>query len=218
MITNEATPLSAASDAVILEEAEARTWISAYCEEAAAMLRATADRCDADIWHVAQLTAQIVGAGGKVLLCGNGGSAADAQHCAAELVSSLTKSFQRPAIAAIALTTDTSFLTAYSNDYDYGGVFERQVEALGRSGDALILITTSGHSENLCRAAAMARARGITAIGLLGGTGGRLASMVDHTVIVPGSDTQHIQECHTAILHVLCSLIETQLFGRPCPR
>ncbi len=158
--------------------------------------------------------ANLLAAGGKVMLCGNGGSAADAQHWAAELVSGLDKTFARPAISAVALTTDTSFLTAYANDYGYAGTFARQVEALGKPGDALVLISTSGHSENLCRAAAEASARGILSFGLLGGDGGRLLAMVNHAIVVPGTDTQRIQECHTAILHVICFLIERHLFKR----
>src|SRR5215207_8538246 len=112
-----------------------------------------ADACANDIVQAAALIADAVTAGGKILLCGNGGSAADCQHMAAEFVSRLTADFARPAIAAIALTTDTSFLTAYANDVDFEGVFARQVEALGRSGDVLIGISTSGNSKNVLRAA-----------------------------------------------------------------
>jgi D-sedoheptulose 7-phosphate isomerase len=154
----------------------------------------------------------VLASGGKVMVCGNGGSAADAQHCAAELVSTLTKGFARPAIAAIALTTDTSFLTAYANDFEFAGVFARQVEALGRPGDALILISTSGQSENLCRAAVAAAGAQMATVGVLGGDGGPLLSRVTFAIKVPGANTQHVQECHTAILHIICALVEDRLY------
>ena len=197
-----------------LAEADLLKGIAAYFDESARMLRATGEQCTRDIAAVAVRMVEVVTAGGKIMFCGNGGSAADAQHWAAELVSGLDKTFQRPGIAAVALTTDTSFLTAYANDYGYAGTFARQVEALGRPGDALVLISTTGGSENLCRAAAEASARGISSIGLLGGDGGRLLPMVNQAIIVPGNNTQRIQECHTAILHVICEFIENHCFRR----
>jgi D-sedoheptulose 7-phosphate isomerase len=189
--------------------------VGAYFEASATVLRETGTRCSASIAAVAaRLTASVL-AGGKILLCGNGGSAADAQHGATELVSTLTRGVVRPPIAAIALTTDTSFLTAFANDYGYGGVFARQVEALGRAGDAVLLISTSGNSENLQQAAVVARQRGLVTIGLLGGSGGKLAAQVDLSIIVPSADTQHIQEAHAAVLHVICSLVERGVFPQP---
>lgn len=149
--------------------------------------------------------------GNKVLLCGNGGSAADCQHVAAEFVSRLTKDFDRPALPAIALTTDTSFLTAFANDCGYEGVFERQVDALGKAGDVLIGISTSGSSPNVVRAVAAARRLGLHTIGLLG-EGGVLASLVDCPVIVPSRNTHFIQESLLSLEHILCILVEQALF------
>ena len=150
--------------------------------------------------------------GGKLLICGNGGSAADAQHVAAELVSRLTKDFDRPGLPAIALTTDTSFLTAYANDIDFEGVFERQVQALGREGDLLIGISTSGNSPNVLRAVAYAKAHGMKTIGLTGNKG-KLSTAADCAVAVPSADTQYIQESLLAIEHIACEIVERTLFG-----
>ena len=152
--------------------------------------------------------------GRKLLLCGNGGSAADCQHMAAEFVSRLTKDFERPGLPAIALTTDTSFLTAYANDCGFEGVFARQVQALGRPGDALIGISTSGNSANVIQAMELARTTGLRTVALTG-PGGRLAKLADVAIAVPSDDTQHIQETHLAVEHLLCLLVEQALFGRP---
>jgi D-sedoheptulose 7-phosphate isomerase len=187
--------------------------IVSYFDESARVLKVTGETCSTAILDASREIAEAARAGGKILLCGNGGSAADAQHCAAELTSRLTKEFERPAIAALALTTDTSFLTAYANDYDFAGVFARQIEALGRAGDVLILISTTGNSENLCRAAAAAKDRGIRSVGLLGGDGGRLRPQVDHAIVVPSGRTGNVQEAHAAIIHVVCSLVERSLFS-----
>jgi D-sedoheptulose 7-phosphate isomerase len=151
--------------------------------------------------------------GGKLLLCGNGGSAADCQHMAAEFVSRLSTEFERPGLPAIALTTDSSFLTAYANDSGFEGVFERQVQALGKSEDVLIAISTSGNSKNVVRAVERASEMGLKSIGLLGSEG-RLSGQCDVAIAVPDPSTQHIQEAHLAIEHVLCELVEIQLFGR----
>ena len=200
------------------------TDVRAHLERSARELAATAAECEEAILEAAACMTEAVRRGGKILLCGNGGSAADAQHFAAELVGRLDRRRERPAIPALALTTDTSILTAWSNDRSFSEVFARQVEALGREGDALLLISTSGNSENLRLAAAAARERGVATIGLLGASGGSLAPGVDHAILVPADDTQHVQECHAAIAHVLCSLIEKALFpastdGRvPVPR
>lgn len=148
--------------------------------------------------------------GGKLLLCGNGGSAADAQHMAAELVSRLRKDRQRPALPALALTTDTSFLTAYANDVDFAGIFARQVEAHGMEGDVLIGITTSGSSSNVKRAFEEARKRNMRTIALTGAKG--VDVEVDCVVAVPGDVTQSVQEAHLAIEHILCELVEDSLY------
>jgi D-sedoheptulose 7-phosphate isomerase len=160
-----------------------------------------------------QRIAERVAVGGKILLCGNGGSAADSQHLAAEFTSRLRSSLERPPIAALALTTDTSFLTARANDYEFAEVFERLVDALGHSGDVLIGISTSGNSGNVVRAVRRCRVKDIFTVGLLGGSGGELAKLVDIPIIVPSNNTQHIQESHIAIGHIVCELVEETLYG-----
>jgi D-sedoheptulose 7-phosphate isomerase len=149
-------------------------------------------------------------AGGKLLVLGNGGSAADAQHIAAELVNRLTG--DRPPIAAIALTTDTSILTSIGNDSSFDEVFERQVRALGRAGDVVLAISTSGNSPNVVRAVSAARELSIRTIGMTGRGGGKLASLVDVALVVGAESTQRIQETHITIGHILCELIEESLF------
>lgn len=150
--------------------------------------------------------------GGKVLLCGNGGSAAEAQHMAAELVVRLTGENDRPAIAAQALTVDTSILTAGANDYGFDFIFSRQIEALGKRDDTLIAISTSGNSANIIEAVNMAHERGLYTIGLLGGEGGKLKKLVDLPIIVPSNTTARIQEAHSLINHIVCDIIEQELF------
>ncbi len=150
--------------------------------------------------------------GGTILFCGNGGSAADCQHIAAELVVRLRGNIERPAIPAIALTTDSSILTACGNDYGYDEVFARSVEAYGKKGDVLVGITTSGNSPNVLKAVQKAKQRGVISIGLLGGSGGTLRTECDHTLIVPSSVTARIQESHIMIGHIWCELIEEALF------
>jgi D-sedoheptulose 7-phosphate isomerase len=181
-------------------------------KSAEVQLRA-AESCGREILEAAMVLSDCFREGGKLLLCGNGGSAADCQHMAAELVSRLSADFERPGMPAIALTTDSSFMTAYANDYGYEGVFERQVQVLGKPGDVLIAISTSGSSENVIRAVLQAREIGLKTIGLIG-QGGRLASLCDVAIAVPDTSTQHVQETHLAIEHVLCELVEIQLFGR----
>ncbi len=146
---------------------------------------------------------------GKLLICGNGGSAADAQHIAAELVGRYLR--EREPWPAIALTTNTSALTAIGNDYGFDEVFARQVRAYGRAGDVLVAISTSGESPNVLRAVDAARAAGMTVIGLSGGEGGRLATRCDLCLTVPVSSTPRIQEGHITLAHVLCGLVEEAL-------
>ncbi len=176
--------------------------------------RAAADHCATAVVAGAQLLATAFQGGHKVLLCGNGGSAADCQHVAAEFVSRLTRDFDRPAMAAIALTTDTSIVTAYANDVDFDGIFARQVEALGRPGDVLIGISTSGNSRNVIRAVEMARTRGMGVLALVG-AGGALGGLADVALAVPHTDTQFIQETHLALEHTLCMLAERLVHGVP---
>ena len=149
-------------------------------------------------------------AGGKILLAGNGGSAADAQHVAGELVGRFA--FDRPGLPAVALTVDTSILTAVANDYGYEAVFARQVQALGAAGDVFIGYSTSGRSPNILRALAEARARGLVTIGLCGADGGGMTALCDHLLAVPSRATPRIQEAHLLLGHVLCELVERAAF------
>lgn len=148
-------------------------------------------------------------AGGKLMLCGNGGSAADSQHLAAEFTGRFIK--DRPPIAAIALSTDTSALTCIANDYSFEAIFARQVQAIGKPGDCLIAISTSGNSGNVLAAVAAAKALGITCIGLLGRDGGKLQAVCDVSIVVPSQVTARIQEAHILIGHSLCGAVEQQL-------
>jgi D-sedoheptulose 7-phosphate isomerase len=149
--------------------------------------------------------------GNKILLAGNGGSAADAQHIAGELVNRF--GFERPGLAAISLTTDTSVLTSISNDYGFKRIIARQVEALGNKGDILIAVSTSGTSENILEGVAEAAKKGIKTIGLTGRSGGRLKGSCDLLLNVPSEVTPRIQEAHIMTGHIICSIIETILFG-----
>ena len=151
--------------------------------------------------------------GNKLLFAGNGGSAADAQHWAGELVSRFN--FDRPGLAGIALTTDTSILTAIGNDYGYDYVFARQVEALGRKGDVLFAISTSGNSKNIVRAIHAARDSGIGVIGFTGQTGGAMAELCDICLNMPTTETPKVQEGHEFLGHLICGLIEREMFESP---
>lgn len=161
------------------------------------------------IQETGRLLAATLSAGGKLLLCGNGGSAADSQHIAAELSGRFVKD-RRP-LAAVALSTDTSALTCIANDYGFDEVFSRQVVALGRKGDCLLAISTSGNSRNVLRAAEVARAAGIQVIGLLGRDGGALRALCDTAIVVPSATTARIQEVHIFIGHTLCAMVEEAL-------
>ncbi|MCU0427853.1 MAG: D-sedoheptulose 7-phosphate isomerase [Candidatus Kapabacteria bacterium] len=156
--------------------------------------------------------ASTLASGGKVLLCGNGGSAADAQHIAAELVIRYRSTVQRRALPAIALTVDASMLTAGANDLGYDAVFARGVEAHGRAGDALVCITTSGNSPSIIRAAEAAQKHGLRVIGLLGCGGGTMLPLCDLAVVVPSVVTARIQESHILVGHLWCEIIEETLF------
>jgi phosphoheptose isomerase len=182
--------------------------------QSAEIKRQTAASCAGSIARAAEVISGAFLSSGKLLLCGNGGSAADCQHMAAEFVSRFSKDLERRALPAIALTTDTSFLTAFGNDCGFEGIFERQLEALGNAGDVLIGISTSGNSRNVIRAAEAARKRNMRTIALTG-NGGRLAAMADIVIAVPSSDTQYIQEAHLAVEHILCELVEFALFREP---
>lgn len=164
------------------------------------------------IASAADLVVKAFQGGHKVLLCGNGGSAADCQHMAAEFVGRLHSDVQRPALPAIALTTDTSFITAHANDVAFDDVFARQVQGLGQTGDVLIAISTSGRSRNVIAAAEEARRRGVAVIALIG-EGGTLADLADIALRVPSRDTQLIQQAHLAVEHLICELVERALFA-----
>jgi phosphoheptose isomerase len=170
------------------------------------------EECEPAILAAASAIASSLAAGGKLLLCGNGGSAADCQHIAAELVSVLDQAFLRPGLAAIAMTTDSSILTASANDFGFGGIFERQVQALGRAGDVVLGISTSGNSENVVRALGCAATGGMRTIALTGAAGGRVAAAAEIAIRVPSPSVQHIQEAHLTIGHILCDLVERTLF------
>jgi phosphoheptose isomerase len=185
-----------------------------YLQETSDVVLA-ARACIDEIEAAARILVETRRGGGKLLICGNGGSAADAQHLATEFVSTLTIDHPRPSIPAIALTTDTSLLTAVANDFGVERMFARQVESLGAVGDALIAISTSGNSANVLRAAETARTRAIRVIALTGEGGGKLAPSADVAIRVPSSVTAHIQETHLAIEQLLALLVEEELYPRP---
>jgi len=164
-----------------------------------------------DIVSVAKLCVALYKTDKKTLLAGNGGSAADAQHIAAELVGRY--GFDRPSIPSLALTTDTSNLTAIGNDYGYDFVFSRQLEGMGQKGDIFIGISTSGNSVNIINAFESAKKKGITTVALVGRDGGKMAEMADYSLIVPSNSTPRIQESHILIGHILCDIIEKEIFG-----
>lgn len=182
----------------------------ALFEESARVKRAFAESHAAAVERAAGLLADCFRAGGKVLLFGNGGSAADAQHIAAEWTGRFRR--ERPGLPAIALTANTSDLTAIGNDYGFERVFARLVEAHGRPGDVAIAISTSGTSPNVIAAVEAARERGLATLGLAGRGGGKLAGMVDVAFVVPSDRTERIQESHITLLHVLCELVDEALF------
>lgn len=164
-----------------------------------------------DVARAARMIAASMKAGGKLLIFGNGGSAADSQHIAAELAFKMGR--ERDALPAVALTTDSSLLTAISNDRSFDHVFARQIQAVGRAGDIALAISTSGNSPNVIEAVEVARRMGIATIGLLGAGGGRVAPLVDLALVVPHRETPRIQEVHILIGHIVCQLIEDEM----CP-
>ena len=164
-----------------------------------------------EVVAAAEVTGKALLTGRKLMVAGNGGSAADSQHLAAEFVSRFT--VDRPAMRAIALTTDTSILTAIGNDYSYDNVFERQIEALGQAGDVFLGISTSGSSKNVLKALHLSRKLGITTIGFSGRDGGKMPSLCDYNVIIPSEITANIQESHLALEHIFCHLVEIAYFG-----
>ena len=188
--------------------------IAAHFADSAKLKLAAAQPLAAPIARAVELMCAALRAGGKILACGNGGSAADAQHFAAELVNRFER--ERPPLAALALTTDTSNLTAIANDYGYEQVFEKQLRALGRKGDVLLAISTSGNSPSVLAAMRAARELGVRSVALTGRGGGKMAGLLgpgDVHVCVPHDRTMRIQEVHLLALHCLCDGIDFQLFG-----
>jgi D-sedoheptulose 7-phosphate isomerase len=176
--------------------------------ESIATKQRLAEECASDIAASGAVLAACAAANKRIFFCGNGGSAADSQHLAAELVVRLRSGIERRAIAALALTVDTSVLTAGGNDYGFDNVFARQIEAFGQPGDVLVAITTSGTSPNVVRAVEQAATQGVITVGLLGGNGGTLRSLCNYSVVVPSSVTARIQESHILIGHIWCEMIE----------
>lgn len=181
--------------------------------ESADVKKKVAEDCLEPILEAAQLIVDTFESGGKVMICGNGGSAADSQHMAGEFVCILNKAFDRPGLPAIALTTDTSILTAHANDMGFEKIFKRQVHALGKPGDLLIAISTSGNSPNILVAAKAAKPAKIRTVTLTG-KNGKLQKIADVAICVPSHMTQYIQESHIAIEHILCELVEHHFFGK----
>lgn len=183
--------------------------VSRQLAESATVKRDLAER---DTGQIVEFFQRVIGClrqGGKILFCGNGGSAADAQHLAAELVGRFGKG--KPPLAAIALTTDTSVLTCLSNDYSFDDIFAKQVQALGKKGDVLVSISTSGKSENIVRAARCARELGLFTVALTGSGGGALAEVAELCLKVPSENSQRIQEAHITIGHIVLDLLEKKL-------
>ncbi len=182
--------------------------IRAFLNNSADLKRTIADTMAEDIDRAIGMVRHSLKSGGKLLLMGNGGSAADAQHIAAELVGRYKK--ERQSIPALALTVDTSALTAIGNDYGFEEIFSRQIEGLGQKNDVVLAISTSGQSENVIRAVQQAQAMGIQTIGLLGKDGGALKDIVDLALVVPSSETARIQEAHITMGHIICEILDDE--------
>jgi D-sedoheptulose 7-phosphate isomerase len=195
---------------------DADTRVREHFAESIAIKQAAAEQLIPGIATAGQLMSQALLDEGKILSCGNGGSAGDAQHFSSELLNRFE--MERPGLPAMALTTDTSTLTSIANDYSYEDVFAKQVRALGRQNDVLLAISTSGNSENVCRAIVAAHERGMKVVALTGRDGGRMAGLLDDDDVeirVPASRTARIQEVHLLVIHCLCDLIDGTLLGSP---
>jgi len=190
-----------------------KNFISSQLEESANVKLEINKKCSSNIIEAVNILTDSFKNGGKLLLCGNGGSAADSQHIAAEFMIRLSHDLNRPAIPAIALTTDSSNLTAGGNDIGYDNVFARNVEGLGNEGDVLIAISTSGNSGNVVKAVEKAKSKKLKVIGFLGGNGGKLKDLVDIPIVIPSKSTQRIQEGHITVGHIICELVERFMYG-----
>jgi D-sedoheptulose 7-phosphate isomerase len=170
------------------------------------------DSCKDDLLKAAEIIKNSFSKGGKLMLCGNGGSAADSQHIATEFVIRLSHNVKRPALPALALTTDTSNLTAGGNDIGFENVFARSIQGLGKENDVLIAISTSGNSKNVLNAIKAAKEKGIKVIGFLGGKGGHIKDMTDVNVLIPSDNIQRIQEGHITAGHIICEIVEREIY------
>ncbi|MDH3521547.1 MAG: D-sedoheptulose 7-phosphate isomerase [Myxococcales bacterium] len=184
--------------------------VRAGIAESAAVKRATLEACEAHIVRAAELVIETFRSGGKLLAFGNGGSASDAQHFAAELAGRYRR--ERPGLPALALSANSSDVTAIGNDYGFERVFARLIQAHGRAGDVAVAISTSGNSANVLAAVEAAREQGMRSVGLTGRGGGKLAGMVDVPIVVPADATARIQETHITVVHLLCELVDDALF------
>lgn len=187
-------------------------YIKETLEESCKVKSEVIKHCTKDIIKATDLITASYKKGGKLLICGNGGSAADAQHLACEFVCRLTSDFTRPALGAIALTTDTSLLTAFPNDFHFEDIFLRQVQALWKPADILFGLSTSGNSENVIRAIKESQKLGLHTIGLCGQEG-KMKELCNVCISVPSNKTAHIQESHIAIYHIICHIVERELFA-----
>jgi D-sedoheptulose 7-phosphate isomerase len=181
--------------------------------ESAETKKLVLEKCRVDIFNAIDLLKTSIINGGKIMFCGNGGSAADAQHLATEFVIRLSHDIKRPAIGAIALTTDPSMMTAGGNDIGFENVFARYVEGIGKDLDVLVGFSTSGNSKNIIKAFEKAKEMRIKTLAMLGGTGGKLKGMGDCEIIIPSSNTQRIQEGHITVGHIICESVERELFA-----
>lgn len=182
-------------------------------DETAILRKSVLETLGQEILDTAALMSGVLGAGGKILLAGNGGSAADASHFAGEMIVRLTSERTRQSLPALSLCVDPSVLTAAANDLGFENIFARQIEGLGNKGDLLLVLSTSGNSANLIKAVHAARDGKILTVGLLGGKGGKLAGLVDRALVIPHLSTQRIQEEHIFIIHLLVEFMEGDLFG-----
>jgi len=195
---------------------DAESRVRAHFSESIATKQAAAEQLKDSIPAAGRLMTDALLDDGKILSCGNGGSAGDSQHFSSELLNRFER--ERPGLPAVALTTDTSTLTSIANDYSYEDIFAKQIRALGRQNDVLLAISTSGNSENVCRAIVAAHERGMRVVALTGRDGGRMAGLLDGEDVeirVPASRTARIQEVHLLVIHCLCDLIDTTLLGAP---
>ena len=194
-----------------MKQQEALLELIKRAEEASSLRKAVVEQLGQQVLDLAGVMSGVIGSGGKILIAGNGGSASMSCHFAAELVVRLTAERNRQALPAISLSADIATITAAGNDYGFENIFARQVEALGNRGDLLIIMSTSGNSENLVRAVATARQKQVITAGLLGGDGGQLLGQVDKALVIPHPMTQRIQEEHLFLVHQLVELVEQDL-------